>query len=173
MTERRRLLKNLAFPQYAFVPGRTPHPRRVPAEDHGLSEPADDRSAIRFGIDLFNHGYFWEAHEVWETPWRAAAQGSDVRLFRKALIRLAAAALKPRVGNPAGVRAHAVWCAQTFRDLACRHTAIDALAPAELADFAGALSDGRFALRPIAGSSEPGFDREIVPATSIGRRPPP
>ncbi|TGQ49534.1 DUF309 domain-containing protein, partial [Mesorhizobium sp. M1C.F.Ca.ET.210.01.1.1] len=27
---------------------------------------------FRWGIDLFNHGYYWEAHEAWEPLWHAA-----------------------------------------------------------------------------------------------------
>ncbi|MER9007639.1 DUF309 domain-containing protein [Mesorhizobium sp. M0862] len=29
---------------------------------------------FRWGIDLFNHGYYWEAHEAWEPLWQTANQ---------------------------------------------------------------------------------------------------
>lgn len=41
------------------------------------------------GIDLFNAGKFWEAHEAWEELWLAAE--SDVVQFLQGLIQLAAA----------------------------------------------------------------------------------
>jgi hypothetical protein len=162
MSKRPRLATNLEFPRYAFVPGRNVHPRRAQPGAHGLSEPVDEPTAIRFGVDLFNHGYFWEAHEVWETPWQQAAAGSDRKLFLQALIRLAAAALKLRVGNAAGVRAHAPWCAMVFADLARRHATIDGLAPVDLAGVAHDLGAGTVGLRPLDGSPEPVLDRELV-----------
>ena len=167
MTNRRRLATNLQFPSYAFVPGESPHPVRADAGAHGLPEPSDEPTAIRFGVDLFNHGYYWEAHEVWEGPWRQAPAGSDRKLFLQALIRLAAAALKLRLGSVAGVRAHAPWCAGVFADIALRHIAIDDLDPADLADFARDLGAGSLGLTSLDGTSEPVLDREL---TLNGRR---
>ena len=162
MSKRPRLATNLEFPRYAFVPGRNTHPHRAQPGAHGLAEPVDEPTAIRFGVDLFNHGYFWEAHEVWEKPWHQAAAGSDRKLFLQALIRLAAAALKLRVGSTAGVRAHAPWCARVFADLAGRHALIDDLAPAGLAIIARDLGAGTIGLRPLDGSPEPVLDRELA-----------
>ncbi|WP_292396668.1 DUF309 domain-containing protein, partial [Mesorhizobium sp.] len=51
-------------------------------------------------IDLFNHGYYWEAHEAWEPLWHTAKQSTQHRLFFKGLILLAAAArVKIREGE--------------------------------------------------------------------------
>lgn len=41
------------------------------------------------GIRLFNAGAYWEAHETWEEPWRAA-RGEEAR-FYQGLIQTAAA----------------------------------------------------------------------------------
>lgn len=41
------------------------------------------------GVELFNAGHWWEAHEAWETVWHAA-QGQD-RLLVQGFILLAAA----------------------------------------------------------------------------------
>ena len=68
---RPRLSPNLEFPLYAYVPGETTHPSRAAPEDHRLAHVDDVSTAISYGIDLFDNGYFWEAHEVWETAWRA------------------------------------------------------------------------------------------------------
>jgi hypothetical protein len=50
-------------------------------------------------IDLFNHGYFWEAHEAWEALWHLAPRGSPERIALKALIQSAAALLKRDLGH--------------------------------------------------------------------------
>jgi predicted metal-dependent hydrolase len=41
------------------------------------------------GVDLFNEGKFWKAHEEWELVWQR--QEADERLFLQGLIQLAAA----------------------------------------------------------------------------------
>ncbi len=141
-----RLSPSLDFPLYAYIPGETVHPLRAVPGRHRLAEVDDVSTAISYGIDLFDNGYFWEAHEVWETAWRAAERDTDPWIFRKALIRLAAAALKLRLGSQAGVEAHAPWCARTFTDLARRHAVIDGISPADLADFATHLANGHLFL---------------------------
>ncbi len=52
------------------------------------------------GIDLFNQGNFFEAHEVWESIWMRS-QG-DTRLFYQALIQAAGALLHLRNKNYRG-----------------------------------------------------------------------
>jgi hypothetical protein len=49
-------------------------------------------------VDLYNRGYFWEAHEAWEGLWRAAADPRE-RAFLQGLILCAAAALKAAMGR--------------------------------------------------------------------------
>jgi hypothetical protein len=57
--------------------------------------------------DLFNHGYYWEAHEAWESLWHAAGRKGPTADLLKGLIKLAAAGVKAREGRPAGMRRHA------------------------------------------------------------------
>jgi hypothetical protein len=64
-------------------------PRRPGAPPPALAMPRDPAVALRWGVDLWNHGFVWEAHEVWESLWRAAA-GDDRRLLQ-GLIQAAAA----------------------------------------------------------------------------------
>ena len=111
-----------------------PHPHREDANPgaeprSSLQADAGDAaglrcSALRRGLDLFNHGYFWEAHEAWEEPWQGLARDSATALHLQALIRMAAAALKLVMEEPRGVRAHAAWCEATFARLQRSHPGV-------------------------------------------------
>lgn len=57
-----------------------------------------------FGIDLYNAGFVWEAHESWERIWRVAERGPASELLQ-GLIQCAAAAVKVAQNNAAGLRA--------------------------------------------------------------------
>jgi predicted metal-dependent hydrolase len=50
------------------------------------------RDLDRHGIDLFNQGRYWEAHEAWEEAWTPDRHGPD-RGFYKGLIQVAAGSL--------------------------------------------------------------------------------
>lgn len=116
------------FPPYAFVPGRNPHPVSDPAgHSHGVTpspaeslDPQHPRASpeFLFALDLFNHGYYWEAHEAWESLWHAAGHAGPAAALLKALIKLAAAGVKAREGNAAGVRRHARRAEELFRSAA-------------------------------------------------------
>jgi hypothetical protein len=97
-----RYLPHRALPPYAFVPGAHPHPTRDPAgHSYGDDRPvsADD---FAWGADLYNAGYFWEAHEAWEGLWLAAPATSCRKTVLQGLIQCAAACLKVRVGSASG-----------------------------------------------------------------------
>ena len=49
---------------------------------------------LRFSLDLFNHHYYWESHVYLEALWNAHHRQGSVADFLKALIKLAAAAIK-------------------------------------------------------------------------------
>jgi hypothetical protein len=74
----------------------------------------EDSQAYLLGIDLFNHGYYWEAHEVWEGLWHACGRQGQLADFLKGLIKLAAAGVKVREGKPHGVVSHAARAAELF-----------------------------------------------------------
>jgi hypothetical protein len=62
-------------------------------------EPTD--SALwREGVALFNHGRFFECHEIWEILWKRSADPD--RIFYQAMIQTAAAALHASKGNRRG-----------------------------------------------------------------------
>jgi uncharacterized protein len=105
------------LPPYSYVPGFTPHPVSDPrghlrGQAPEAATPLDpqrwsESGAYRFAVDLFNHGYYWEAHEVWESLWHAAGRRGPMAIWLKALIKLSAAAVKLREGNARGVERHA------------------------------------------------------------------
>jgi uncharacterized protein len=59
------------------------------------------RSELQAGATCFNHGEYWEAHEVWEIPWNAAKARGDTSTasYIQGLILLAAAIHKRRHYN--------------------------------------------------------------------------
>ena len=116
------------LPPYSYVSGYEPHPLRDPAGHlFGQEEPEvaplipgqwDNSAAYLRGIDLFNHGYYWEAHEAWEALWHAAGRHGTTADFLKGLIKLAAAGVKAREGNRDGIRRHARRAADLFSGVA-------------------------------------------------------
>jgi uncharacterized protein len=111
------------LPPYAYVPGSgTPHPRKDP-RGHSYGEPErlpppldpDDWEASSdylYAIDLFNHGFYWEAHEALEGLWVAAGKAGAVAELLKGLIKLCAAGVKERQGMPGGVEKHVTAAAR-------------------------------------------------------------
>jgi hypothetical protein len=124
-----RYLPEIPFPSYAYVPGRAPHPAsedghligRFEPEGVLIEDPGSSRDAAWLrGVDLFNHGYYWEAHEVWEGAWKACGKRGVVADFLKALIKLAACGVKVREGRLNGVKRHAATAQQLLESLAER-----------------------------------------------------
>lgn len=68
------------------------------------------------GVELFNAGYYWEAHEAWEPLWLAHGRRGAVAGVLQGLIKLAAAGVKIREGRPAGARSHAARAALLFQE---------------------------------------------------------
>ncbi|MCZ6596481.1 MAG: DUF309 domain-containing protein [Planctomycetota bacterium] len=102
-----------AFPPYAFVPGESPHPTRDPRGHSygGDEEPAAyllperwrENVDYLYGVDLYNHGYLWEAHEAWEGLWHAAKQDPLQADHLQGLIQCTAACLKIQMDQPRGL----------------------------------------------------------------------
>jgi predicted metal-dependent hydrolase len=123
------------LPPYSFVPGGPwPHPTRSP-QGHSFGRATQELEAIdpsegsrsrRFlrGVELFNAGFYWEAHESWEALWHAHGRHGPTADVLKGLIKLAAAGVKVREGQEHGVRTHARRAAESFaraRDRVGRH----------------------------------------------------
>jgi predicted metal-dependent hydrolase len=66
---------------------------------------------------LFNHGFYWEAHEAWEGLWQTCPRDGPAAAFFQGLIHLTAAGVKVREGLPEGVRSHAERAGEHFQRL--------------------------------------------------------
>jgi uncharacterized protein len=121
-----RYAPDVPFPPYTYVPGQAPHPQSDPAgHSYGRRDPpppairdADWPQSVAYlhAVDLFNHGYYWEAHEAWESLWHAAGRRGPIADLLKGLIKLAAAGVKAREGRPTGVKSHTRRAAELFHE---------------------------------------------------------
>ncbi len=124
-----RLIPAAELPRYTHIPGKgTPHPYRDPrghsynkrpVTPRALSEVywAENRSYL-LGLDFFNLGFYWEAHDEWDRLWRASGPETSVGRFLKGLVKLAAAGTKVREESIHGVRRHAASAGEVFADVA-------------------------------------------------------
>jgi hypothetical protein len=161
------------LPPHAFVPGG-PWPRPKPSKDAGLAEPIEedrwsDSPGFLRGVRLFNTGFYWEAHEVWEALWHAHGRRGATADVLKALIKLAAAGVKVREGQPRGAATHARRAAGLLDDVAQstgRHRL--GLDLAVLADKARSLAE-----HPPCDTAAPGSAvSRVFPFTLEPRQPP-
>jgi hypothetical protein len=133
----------IPLPPYSYVPGHElPHPVNDPAGHlYGVqheppiaaaelallpAEPESRRRALaatlaansrwRYALELFNAGFYWEAHEAWEGFWNILGRTTSEALFLQGLIHLAAAAVKIREGKPTGVIRHTKRARELFGD---------------------------------------------------------
>lgn len=122
-----RLVPSRQLPPYSYVAGLFPHPVSHPAGHMYGAEKAlvaFEPSAwweceeYLFGFDLFNAGYYWEAHEAWEAVWHALGRKGPAADVVKGLIRLAACGVKARERKPDGVTGHAAGAARLFGEAA-------------------------------------------------------
>lgn len=123
-----RLLPARPLPPYSYVSRKFPHPMRdTKGHSYGLELPKVSLSheeewrkcePYLWGIDLFNNGYYWEAHESWEAVWHATGRSGATADFCKALIKFAAAGVKAREGRANGVKRHAQPAKQLLESVA-------------------------------------------------------
>jgi hypothetical protein len=124
------------FPPYRFVPGLTPHPRRDPGGwAHGIPEAIPPRllpdrwrenAEYLYGVDLYNHAYWWECHESLEGLWHLTGRQGPEAAFLQGLIQAAAANLKRHVGGLEGARRLGTESAARLASLGCaRYMGVD------------------------------------------------
>lgn len=177
LASRHRILPDRNFPAYAYLPGRQPHPARDPAgHSYGIEPPAVAieealwSEEFHWGIDLFNHGYYWEAHEAWEGLWHAAKGNTGNRLFFKGLILLAAAGVKIRENKRPAAARHASRAGTTLRQLPPGSDRLLAIAigmpPAMLVEMAQAVIEIAVFKTPDLVVPEPVFPFILRPNAS-------
>ena len=89
-------------------PRRRPGIATIGGDDHlatavasGAAESEEWRACrdYLYGIDLFNHGYYWEAHEVWEGLWVACGRRGPTAIYLQALISLCRRRTESAIGE--------------------------------------------------------------------------
>ncbi len=102
------------MPAYAFLPGINQHPNKNSLQRH-IPELPDKGKLINAGnwqnspaylyaIDVFNHEYYWEVHEILEHLWIKNGKNSEAAIFLKGIIQLSVALLKVKLGNKYGAK---------------------------------------------------------------------
>lgn len=136
------------------------------------AEVSLDSDIFRWGLDLFNHGYYWEAHEAWEGLWQVADRSGPLRMLFKGLILLSAAGVKIREGKQAAAVRHAGRAAGLLHRLV-NDDAIEralGMSPAALSEQAEAAARSLAALQATAlGQPQPVFG--FILGSSSGGRP--
>jgi uncharacterized protein len=111
----RRLQPDWAFPAYIFTPGENPHPKKSGGHMEGEGDPVclpidpsvpEQHLSLRYALDLYNHGYFWESHVYFEAIWNAHGRHGPEADLMKAFIKLGAAWIKLKLGQPESARGH-------------------------------------------------------------------
>ena len=90
---------------------------------HHSTEDLDEAAVFHKGIELFNEGEWFEAHEMWEDIWRPA-QGPR-KPFYQGLIQAAVVIEHIRRGNPRGVRSVYESCLPKFAGLPDVYMGVD------------------------------------------------
>jgi hypothetical protein len=98
---------NLPLPRWAYVPGLESDADHdtlwqakalVPPAFRGFV-PAR-HPALRYGIALNDHGFYWESNQILEAVWAAAPSGGRERVLLRACIQIANANLRLRMQKP-------------------------------------------------------------------------
>lgn len=120
-----RYAPELPLPAEPYRPGSgQPRPRlplALPATPvaRTLAHPDElasaELTAFRYGVDLFNAGCWWEAHEAWELVWQRCRRTSALGKLLQGLILLAAAQLKGSQRRAAARRELATRALQRLR----------------------------------------------------------
>ncbi len=121
-----RYLPQKALPAYIFIPGKNPHPKKVDGHMEGEQDPIVPpidakrpqlNEALRYALDLFNHGYYWESHVYFEALWNAHGRQGPISVFLKGMIKLGAAGVKLTLNQPAIAREHKDRAIELFEEL--------------------------------------------------------
>jgi len=110
-----RLHPEKAFPPYVFIPGVNPHPKKEGGYRQQIPEPVSPKvdlqnpqasDDLKYALDLFNYGYFWESHVYFEALWNAHSRIGTVADFFKGMIKLGAAGVKASIDQGVNAQDH-------------------------------------------------------------------
>jgi predicted metal-dependent hydrolase len=114
-----------------------------------------------FGVDLFNDGYWWEAHAAWEALWQRTGRSEATATFLQGLIQIAAALVQDRAGRAIGARRLASKGVAKLRRLPGK---LGAASGSRAIRFMGVDVDGfATAVERFFESMDPGRAKGIVP----------
>jgi len=103
-----RYCPNREFPPYSFIPTQNLNPNSVGGYREGIPDPISTPIEINnflkhddylFAIDLINNGYYWESHVYFEAIWHAHKRKGDIANYCKAMVKIAAGAIKNKQGR--------------------------------------------------------------------------
>ena len=129
------------------------------AENRLVLEDYDDLSAQenhRLGVQHFNAGRFFPAHEAWETAWKQSRDTGDAEFF-KGLSQLGAGYVHLLRGNRRGAVTLLRRAARRISRFPAGHHGVDTAAVAQRAEADASSIEGG----------------DIVPGTDAGLSPPP
>jgi len=155
VTHERKMVPGLAapryttkpFPPYRFISGATPHPTLDP-RGHSFRRPGETTPSTRwvapadwasscqylYAADLYNHGYWWEAHEAWEELWQQAEKAATQGRFLQGLIQVSACHLKLHISRREGVK-RLLDSSMGYLDGVCREIDEAVYMGVDVADF--------------------------------------
>lgn len=122
-----RLIPEWPFPPYVFIPGENPHPKKTGGHMEGESDPVtlpidplhpEKSDFLRYSIDLYNAGYFWESHVYFEALWNAHGRSGSIADFLKGMIKLGAAGVKIKIQQPVSATDHYLRARELFSSVA-------------------------------------------------------
>jgi hypothetical protein len=155
-------IDNLPLPRWAYVPGEADEADAdyetlaqitalVPSR-FGGHVPAR-HPALRYGIRLNDHGYFWESQEILEAVWAAAPQGGRERILLRACILIATANLRLRMQKPRAAARLLGEALGELNALGCRNAGGDGFADGFPAAALAALIKVKLE-RPLLGTAD-------------------
>ena len=118
---------------------------------------------LQLGIDLYNAGHYWNAHEAWEEVWLESERG--LRGFYQGLIQVSAAFVHvTRNRYPGGVKLLAEGIAKLERYPA-RYMGL------EVGTFVEGARGARDRLLELGEPRISEFDRTLIPRITTAQRP--
>lgn len=122
----KRLIPQLPFPRYIFIPGVNPHPKKEGGHMEGQSDPVAEKidpahpelsDFLRYSVDLLNHGYYWESHVFFEALWNAHGREGSIADFLKGMIKLGAAGVKFNIDQKVSAEGHLMRAKELFESV--------------------------------------------------------